>query len=105
MDLSKAFDCIPHDLLISKLRTVLTESLLFSVFSYSYVNRRKQCVNLNNIQSTFKTLHSGGPQASILGPLLFNIFVNDLVGFIKKSSLYNFADDNTIAAFEKTLHY
>ena len=41
----------------------------------------------------------------MLGPLLFNIFVNDLVGFIKKSSLYNFADDNTIAAFEKTLHY
>ena len=37
----------------------------------------------------------------MLGPSLFNIFVNDLVGFIKTSSLYNFADDNTIAAFEK----
>ena len=39
----------------------------------------------------------------ILGPLLFNIFINDLIGFIKKSSLYNFADDNTITAFEKDI--
>ena len=38
-----------------------------------------------------------------LGPLLFNIFINDLIGFIKKSSLYYFADDNTIAAFEKDI--
>ena len=73
------------------------------IFFYSYLKWRKECVNLNNIQSTFKTLLSGVPQGSILGLLLFNIFINDLTGFVKKSSLYNFADDNTIIAFQKDI--
>ena len=53
------------------------------------------------MQSTFQTLLSGVPHRSILGPLPFDIFMNDHIGFIKKSSIYNFADDNTITAFEK----
>ena len=55
------------------------------------------------MQSTFQTLLSGVSQGSILGPLLFSTFINDLIGFIKKSSLYNFADDNIITAFEKDI--
>ena len=58
---------------------------------------------MNNIQNTFQTLLSGIPQRSILGPLLFKVFINDLIGFIKKSLLYNLADDNTITAFEKDI--
>ena len=100
MDVSKAFDCIPHDLLIAKLNAYGFDRKSL-VFFYSYLKRRKQCVNVNNIQSTFQALLSGVPQGSILGPLLFNILINDHIGFIKKSSLYNFADGNTITAFEK----
>ena len=97
MDLSKAFDCIPHDLLIAKL-----EAYGFSInsltFFYSYLKRRKQNVKINNSFSSYKVLLSGVPQGSILGPVLFNVFINDLFFEIDGATLHNFADDNTISA-------
>ena len=56
-----------------------------------------------NIQSTFKKLFIRDPQGSILRPLLFKILINDVIGFIKRSSLYNFADYSTITAFQKDI--
>ena len=101
MDLSKAFDCVPHDLLIAKLHAYGFEMKTLILF-YSYLKNRKQCVKINNVFSSFMVLVSGVPQGSILGPILFNIFINDLVYFVK-SDLGNFADDNSISDAAKTI--
>ena len=95
MDHSKAFDCIPHDLLIAKLHTY--------GFFYSHLKRRKQNVKINNTYSFFKELLSGVLQDSILGPIFFKIFNNDLFLWSSTADLHNFADDSTISAFSKDL--
>ena len=102
-DLSKAFDCIPHDLLIAKLSAygLSSDSLCYI---YSYLKDRKQCVQINNKQSEFDAIISGVPQGSIFGPILFNIFFNIFLFFIPKASVRNFADDNTLCSSAKTLN-
>ena len=95
MDLSKSFDCIPHDLLTAKLHAY-GFSFQTLTFLNSYLRDRKQCVIINNICSNFLKILSGIPQGSILGPLLFDIFLNDLFLCLKNTDYI--ADDNTITA-------
>ena len=74
MDLSKAFNCIPHDLLTAKLHAYgFDEDVL--VLTYSYLKRRKPYVRINNKYSSFQEIIFGVPQGLVLGPILFNFYV------------------------------
>ena len=91
MDLSKAYDCLPHDLIIAKF-----EAYGFSISSFSllldYLTSRKQRVKIGSSYSIWNEIKRGFPQ----GSLLFNAFINDIFFFIEKAEICNFADDNTI---------
>ena len=102
MDLSKAFDCLSHGLLVAKMRAYGL-SLPSCKLVFSYLRNRRQRVKISQARSSWATLDKGVPQGSILGPLLFNVFVNDMFYFIKKCMLYNYADDNSLSAWRKTL--
>tara|TARA_B110001454_G_C12716814_1_gene432912 strand:- start:83 stop:3097 length:3015 start_codon:yes stop_codon:yes gene_type:complete len=95
MDLSKAFDCIPHELLIAKLSAYGFEKNTLKFF-LSYLKGRKQTVNIKGNLSSFMDILAGVPQGSILGPVIFNIFINDMHDIFERCELRNFADDNTL---------
>ena len=102
MDFSKAFDCIPDELVIAKLAAHGFDKNMIR-YIYSYLKSRKQCASVNSIKSTFEEIISGVPQGSIVVPILFNIFFNDFFYFILVASAHNFADDNTLSSFAKTI--
>ena len=79
-DLSKAFDCIPHDLLIAKLEAYGFDNYAIR-YVYSYLKNRKQCVKINNTYSDLL----------------------DIISVILIASAHNYADDNTLTSFGKTL--
>ena len=92
-DLSKAFDCLPHALLIAKLHPYGTKKGSLNL-SFSYLKNKKQRVRLNNTYIEWIEILFGMPQGSILGPLLFNIFLCDFFLFLHDIPVANYADDN-----------
>ena len=94
-DLSKAFDCISHELLIAKLHAYGFDKSAIALV-YDYLKGRKQRTKVNGSYSSWREILTGVPQGSILGPLLFNIFINDIFHFLNKAKIANFADDTLL---------
>ena len=102
MDLSKAFDCLPPQLLIAKLKAYGLSRDSCALI-WSYLSTRKQRVKLSGVTSGWQFLIKGVPQGSILGPVLFNVFLNDLYLFVKNVDLHNYADDNTLSVVKPNI--
>ena len=100
-DMSKAFDCVDHQVLLSKLYRSGIRGITYSWFK-SYLTGRSQKVFVNGtMSSNTRKIESGVPQGSILGPLLYLIYVNDCFRCLKFSCSILYADDTTLIVYAK----
>ena len=102
-DFSKAFDSVNHDIILHKLKYIFKIDGRLLKFLKNYLCNREQCVVIDGIKSSLKPVHSGVPQGSIIGHILFVIFINDLPqGIDKNSSISLYADDTKLWRTIKT---
>ena len=102
VDLQKAFDTVDHQILISKLDHYGIRGPSKNWFK-SYLSDRHQFVSIQNSESSLKSIRYGVPQGSVLGPLFFLLYINDLHMAIKFSETFHFADDSHLLHFAKTI--
>ena len=95
VDLEKAFDTVNHQILLAKLKYIGIDSTSHKWLT-SYLSNRSQCVSVNGNSSSFSKINCGVPQGSILGPLLFSLYINDMHKAIANSTVYHFADDTNL---------
>ena len=107
LDLAKAFDCISHDILLEKLRYYGVNDISIQLLK-SYLSNRKQYEQIDDVLSSVHYIKTGIPQGSIVGPLFFSIYINDIVKCTEKFNCILYADDTTlnsiIDSFGKEIH-
>ena len=101
-DLQKAFDTVDHEILIKKLDNYGIRGIANKWFK-SYLSNRYQFVSINGKDSDVKPVKHGVPQGSVLGPLLFLLYINDLHNSIKHSTTRHFADDTNLLIVNSSL--
>ena len=102
MDLSKAFDSLNRELLIAKLKYFVLDQNAVEFFK-SYLSNWCHCCKINNTLGDWRKIIASVLQGSILCPLLFNIFLNDIFFFLKDANLGNYVDGSTLYAYNKNL--
>ena len=95
IDLQKAFDTVNHNILINKLNHYGIRGVANNWYK-SYLTNRSQYVSIQGHNSEIEQINHGVPQGSVLGPLLFLLYINDLHAAIKYSTVYHFADDTNL---------
>ena len=101
IDLSKAYDCLPHELFLVKLHASRVDINSLKLLQ-DYLSNRTQRVKLDSTFSSWLMILLGVLQGSLLGPTFFNIFLNDMLWFVEKTDICNFADENTIYSCAKS---
>ena len=107
LDFRKAFDCVNHEILLSKLNTCGVPGITLDWFR-SYLTNREQYVSINNVDSHPRVIQCGVPQGSILGPLLFLILINDITKCSNQFKYILYADDSTLSTYvpgDNVLYY